>query len=103
MLNLDIKENDAGSVTFPIVPIKLGKVFIKVIATAEILEDGLFGVGVIGPTAFDTVVRSILVVVRPIEVYCTLDECPWRAELCSIPEICFQVILFIYFFAAGRS
>ncbi|PFX30398.1 Complement C3 [Stylophora pistillata] len=67
VLNLDIKENDAGSVTFPIVPIKLGKVFIKVIATAEILEDGLFGVGVIGPTAFDTVVRSILVVPEGVE------------------------------------
>lgn len=50
---------------------------IKVIATAEILDDGLFLGEIIGPTAFDTVVRSILVVVRPLEVYCTFDDCLW--------------------------
>ncbi|RMX57629.1 hypothetical protein pdam_00015728 [Pocillopora damicornis] len=67
VLNLNVKENDAGSVTFPIIPIKLGKVSIKVIATAEILDDGLFLGEIIGPTAFDTVVRSILVVPEGVE------------------------------------
>lgn len=103
VLNLNVKENDAGSVTFPIIPIKLGKVSIKVIATAEILDDGLFLGEIIGPTAFDTVVRSILVVVRPLEVYCTFDDCLWMTGLCRMLETCCQVILFTYFFAARRS
>lgn len=64
ILPLAIKENDAASVSFPIVPIKLGKVSIKVIATAEIVgEEWLAGQAM----GSDAVVRSVLVVVRVVK------------------------------------
>ena len=66
-MRLDVKENDAVSVSFPIVPIKLGKVSIKVMVAAEITgEEMLAG----QPVGSDAVVRSILVVVRVVKFYC---------------------------------
>lgn len=67
VLLLAVKENDAVSVSFPIIPIKLGKVSIKVIAAAQIPGEGLLA----GETvASDAVVRSILVVVRSRQFVC---------------------------------
>lgn len=64
IVSLSVKVNDAVSVSFPIVPIKLGKVSIKVIATAEVVgEDWMAGQAM----GSDAVVRSILVVVRLVE------------------------------------
>ena len=59
---LNVKNNDAASVSFPIIPIKLGKVLIKVIAAAQLSEEGL---PLSSETiASDIVQRSILVVVN---------------------------------------
>ena len=61
IVSLSVNVNDAASVSFPIVPIKLGKVAIKVIATAEIIGEEWTAGQAMGS---DAVVRSILVVVR---------------------------------------
>ena len=61
VLLLTVKSNDASSVSFPIVPIKLGKVLIKVSAAAQLSQEGLLPASV--PISSDVVQRSILVVV----------------------------------------
>ena len=66
-MSLSVNVNDAASVSFPIVPIKLGKVSIKVIATAEIIGEEWTSGQAIGS---DAVVRSILVVVRLVKFSC---------------------------------
>ena len=67
IVSLSVKVNDAAYVSFPIVPIKLGKVSIKVIATAEIVgEEWMAG----QPMGSDAVVRSILVVVSLVKFSC---------------------------------
>ncbi|XP_078346612.1 venom factor-like [Oculina patagonica] len=64
VLSIDVKENDAVSVSFPIVPIKLGKVSIRVIAAAEITGEEMLAGQLAGS---DAVVRSILVVPEGVE------------------------------------
>lgn len=72
IVSLSLKVNDAAYVSFPIVPIKLGKVSIKVIATAEIVgEEWMAG----QPMGSDAVVRSILVVVRLVKFSCQQACC----------------------------
>ena len=58
---LTLKSHDATSVSFPIIPIKLGKVSIKVIVAAELSGDDVLSV--VGTIASDIVQRNILVVV----------------------------------------
>ena len=59
LVTMEIKANDAKSVAFPIVPIKLGQIGIKVFATAYIIIQGQEIDG-----AVDAVRRNVLVVVR---------------------------------------
>ena len=66
-MSLSVKASDAASVSFPIVPIKLGKVSIKVTATAEVIGEEWMAGQAIGS---DAVVRSILVVVRLVKFSC---------------------------------
>ena len=67
ILSLLVNVNDAASVSFPIVPIKLGKVSIKVVATAEVIGEAWIAGQAMGS---DAVVRSILVVVRRVKFSC---------------------------------
>ena len=64
---LTLKSHDATSVSFPIIPIKLGKVSVKVSVTAEHPDVSLqaqFGTVV----ASDVVLRNILVVVSLMKI-----------------------------------
>lgn len=65
---LTIKGNDAASVSFPIIPIKLGKVSIKVSAAAQLSDGGQLLPVVDQTVASDVVLRSILVVVGLIKL-----------------------------------
>ena len=61
VLLLTLKSHDATSVSFPIIPIKLGKVSVKVSVTAEQAQFGTV-------VASDVVLRNILVVVSLIKI-----------------------------------
>ena len=56
---ITVEANNAKSVSFPIIPIKLGKVAVRVSTAAQLVEDGLLS----GYVASDIVQRNILVVV----------------------------------------
>ena len=72
---LTLKSHDATSVSFPIIPIKLGKVSVKVSVAAEHADVSLqaqFGTVV----ASDVVLRKILVVVSLIKfLSCFVHSC----------------------------